>query len=153
MENPSLKPTAHLAASAVLSGTVYFLTKSVTVAGVSFFTGFLIDVDHVVDYFREYGFRGDVKEFFRVFYETRFKKLLLLFHAWEWVAGLSVLAWISGRNEIILGLLIGAGQHLLLDQFFNEVAPWGYFFTYRVAKRFLVNEIVRKEQVPGKRKQ
>ena len=141
----------HLAASAVVSTSVYLFTKSIVVTGVSFFCGFLLDIDHFLDYVREYGFRVNVKEFSCVFYETRFKKLFLIFHAWEWMAGLLIFAWFSGWNGIFLGLFIGTFHHLVLDQFGNGVTPQGYFFVYRVAKRFSMEDVVPEAEVMKRR--
>ena len=148
-----MKPTAHLAASAVASTSLYFFTKSMPIAGASLIAGFLVDIDHLIDYFREYGFRTDIREFLRIFYETRFRKLYLVFHSWELIFTLLLLAWLSGRNEVLFGLSAGVLQHLILDQFANGVTPWGYFFTYRVIKRFSMREIVREAVVMKKRKQ
>ena len=141
----SLKPTVHLAASAVISGSIYLSTKSATVSAVSFLCGILIDVDHVLDYVREYGFRADIREFLRVFYTSRFRKVVLLFHAWELVAGLFIVSWLTGWNEVLLGLGIGTFHHLLLDQFGNGMRPLGYFLGFRILKRFTIVKIIREE--------
>lgn len=146
-----MKPTAHLAASVLLSATLYFATKSIVVSTVSFFSGFLIDADHLLDYIREYGFRIDIKEFFRLFHETRFKKLLLIFHAWEWVLVLLILAALLKWNRFILGVTIGVFQHLVFDQMRNGVTPWGYFFIYRATKKFSVTDIVTDAALCKKR--
>jgi hypothetical protein len=139
-----MKPAAHVAASAVISGSIYLTTQSATVAGISFLSGFLIDVDHVIDYIREYGLRPDIGKFLRVFDESRFRKVVLLFHAWELIACLFLLSWLSGWNEIPLGICIGAFQHLVLDQFVNGARPWGYFFIYRATKRFTIHKVIRE---------
>jgi len=146
-----MKPTAHIATSAAIATTLYILTKSVSLAGISFFCGFLIDADHLLDYVREYGFRGSREEFFRLFYETRFNKLLLVFHAWEWVVALLLLAAYNDWNNVVLGGAIGIFQHLVFDQMTNGVTPGGYFIGYRAAKHFSRECIVREEVVQRKR--
>ncbi|MBN1309144.1 MAG: hypothetical protein JXA18_14565 [Chitinispirillaceae bacterium] len=146
-----MKPAAHFAASAVVSASIYLSTKSVPVAGASFMCGFLIDVDHFLDYIREYGFRTDSKDFFRVFHETRFTKLVLFLHAWEWTIGLFFLAWFSGWNELILGSFVGVFHHLVLDQWANGATAWGYFFSYRAVKGFSMEAIMLKAMVERKR--
>lgn len=135
-----MKPSSHLIASAVVSTSIYMQTKSETVSIVSFLSGFLIDIDHCIDYVREYGFKTDVKEFFRIFHETRFKKLFLVFHAWEWLPLLLFLAWFYQWNEIILGVFIGVFHHLILDQFANGFSVWGYSIIYRAKKTVLYAE-------------
>ena len=138
-----MKPVIHLTASAVVSASLYGMTKSVTISVVSFFTGFLIDIDHVFDYLREYGLQPDLKKFFRVFYENRFEKVVLVFHGWEWIAALFVLSWSSGWNKPLLGFAIGALHHLVLDQMGNNATGPGYFFVYRAVKRFALGAAVR----------
>jgi hypothetical protein len=148
-----MKPSTHIAASAAISTSLLYTTKSELIAGASFFCGFLIDFDHVLDYIREYGFRNNAKDFFRIFHETRFNKLFLIFHAWELVIGLFLLAALSGYNELIIGISIGMFHHLLLDQIANGVTPWGYFIIYRAVKKFSTNDIVRDDVVQRKRMQ
>jgi hypothetical protein len=148
-----MKPSVHLAASAVVSASLFAVTKSPTIAGVSFLCGFLIDIDHFIDYFREYGFRINRKDFFRVFNETRFEKLWLVFHAWEWVFALFLLAIMSGWNEVVLGLLIGVVHHMVLDQIGNGVTAGGYFIVYRAINRFVVKSVVPEDALRRQRKQ
>ena len=133
----------HVTASAVVSATLYGATKSVPLAVVSFLTGFLMDIDHVFDYLREYGMQPDPKKFFRVFYENRFEKVVLAFHGWEWIAVLVVCSWAAGWNELLLGIATGALHHLILDQLGNNATGPGYFFVYRAAKRFALRAAVR----------
>jgi len=146
-----MKPAVHITVSAAAAVPLYYITGSKTVAATSFFWGFLIDTDHVIDYLREYGLRFDLKGFFHSFYETRFRKLVLLFHAWEWVALLAVLIWCGNRSSVILGLLVGTVHHLLLDQFGNGPTNLGYSIIYRACRRFSTMEIIRKSVVDKKR--
>ena len=142
-EEDVVKPTVHIAASTVISALLFGITKSVGITMVSFFTGFLIDIDHVFDYVREYGFQVSREKFFRVFYENRFRKLLLVFHGWEWIGILFLLARYCDRSGWALGMAIGALQHLVLDQIGNTVTGPGYFFVYRIWKRFAAGAVVR----------
>ena len=138
-----LKPVVHVTASAVVSAIVFGITRSVNCSVVSFFTGFLIDIDHVFDYLREYGFQPDRKKFFRVFYENRFDKVLLVFHGWEWIAVLFSLSYVTRWNEPLLGVGIGVLHHLILDQMGNNATGPGYFFFYRAAKGFALGATVK----------
>ncbi len=138
-----MRPIVHIAASAIVSSLLFTITRSVTITAVSFFSGFLIDIDHVFDYLREYGFRISLKAFFAAFYGNRFKRLILIFHGWEWMLLLLLLSWRSGWNEVLVGIFFGAVFHLIIDQMGNEVTCPGYFFCYRVLKGFMVKAIVR----------
>lgn len=140
-----MKPSVHLTASAVVSASMFVATKSPVIAGVSFLCGFLLDIDHFIDYFREYGFRINHRAFLYVFNETRFEQLWLVFHAWEWVFLLLLLAVASGWNDITLGLLIGVCHHMVLDQVGNGATAGGYFITYRAIKGFVVKSVVPEE--------
>ena len=147
-----MKPTVHIAVSAVVSASLFVVTKSATIAGASFLGGFLLDIDHFLDYYREYGFRINRRAFFYVFRETRFEKLWLIFHAWEWVFVLLLFAVVSGWNHVVLGVLIGVFHHMALDQIGNGATAGGYSIIYRAAKRFdaktvVPEEVVRKQRV------
>ena len=138
-----MKPVVHVAASAAVSALLFGITKSVSLTIVSFFTGFLIDIDHVLDYIREYGLVPDVRKFFRVFYENRFKKVLVIFHGWEWIALLFYVSWLTGWNDVVLGVGIGALHHLILDQMGNNATGAGYFFFYRALHGFILHAAVQ----------
>lgn len=146
-----MKPTAHLTTSFAVSATIYLSTRSIVFSVVSFFTGFLIDVDHLIDFIREYGLKSTPQKFFIVFHESRFAKLLLLFHAWEWLLVLCALALVFNGNMIILGLFTGMLHHLILDQCANGVTPLGYSLLYRTVNRFSTSKIVSENALQRKR--
>lgn len=148
-----MRPLAHITASMVIATVLVCVTKSAAVAGAAFLSGFLIDCDHLLEYLREYGVRGNAQEFFRVFHETRFKKLILVFHAWELVVVLLLIAAGTSWNRVVLGVAIGVFHHLVLDQLYNGFTPGGYFFVYRVVKKFSMREILFDEVVQQKRNQ
>jgi len=132
----------HIGLSLVASGVVYAVSRSVTMTAVSFAAGVLIDLDHVLDYVREYGFRPDIKYFFHVFYNTRFKRIVLPFHSWELLALIAVLAVVSHYNAIVMGIGIGVGHHMIADQWYNKFCRWGYFFSYRLWHAFVCSKIL-----------
>lgn len=127
----------HTAASVAISGALYAVSKSWELALTSLLSGIFIDLDHLYDYLREYGWPIDVPELFRVCHAKQFQYAVLLLHGWEWVALWSVLAAVCNWHPLQLGLLIGWGHHLLFDQFANGVSPWGYFFLWRLKNRFV----------------
>jgi len=45
--------------------------------------GIVIDLDHLVDYVAHYGWRLDVRRFFRASYFGEYKRAFLPLHAWE----------------------------------------------------------------------
>lgn len=146
-----MKPGAHLLASAAVSASIYYTTRSLVFAGVAFFAGFLIDVDHLIDFIREYGVKSDLRKFFNVFNETRFNKLFLWFHAWEWLIVLFALSFVFEGNMILLGLFTGILHHLILDQCCNGVTPLGYSILYRALHQFSIKDIVKETMLRQKR--
>lgn len=103
--------------------------------------GFLIDVDHVVDYLgveRQRDMRPGA--FLRYYMEGRARRTVLALHSYELFAVLIALAWSTG-NPWLLGYVGGSLMHLALDLVFNgEYVPHSivlfYSFVYRAIHRF-----------------
>ena len=126
----------HTAFSFVISGISYMIFKSWGLAIASFLSGVFIDLDHVADFIREYGWSLNVKKFFRVFHNGCFKKVILLFHGWEWLLLWTALAWLTSWNPWITGILIGLTQHLILDTYYNAPTPLTYSILWRMRREF-----------------
>ena len=126
--------------------------QSLTVAMVCFLAGFLIDVDHVLEYIIHYGWRNfSLKKCYIKCLETKrgnraagFTKLYLIFHSIEIVSALFLLAVISG-NIYLLAIAFSTGLHLLMDQVGNDMGAGFYFLFWRARKGFLVEKLL-----PGK---
>ncbi|MFP4466499.1 MAG: hypothetical protein ACLFP1_05560 [Candidatus Goldiibacteriota bacterium] len=135
-----MKASQHAAAAVPVSLGIWALTGNVWYFFMSFFLGFLVDVDHVVDYIREER-RFDFKHMFKKSYEGDFKKLWLIFHAYEYV----IIAWIAGflTGNLEFAAVFTAAYlvHMVPDQTANNVHPLGYFITYRMIKKFDMWEI------------
>jgi len=103
--------------------------------------GFLIDVDHAVDYVvfeRQRDLRPSV--FLRYYLHGEMKRVVLVLHSWELFALQAVVAWSTGWPWL-QGWLVGGLMHLALDLLFNgRMTPHSivafYSFTYRLAHRF-----------------
>jgi hypothetical protein len=136
-----VSPGGHLITTAVACA----LTQSITgawplTAGVAA-GGFLIDVDHVVDYvvFERAG-RLTPGAFLRHYVEGRTRRVVLVLHSYEIVALLGLMAWWT-QADVLLGYLAGALMHLALDLVFNgRLTPRSitafYSFAYRASHRF-----------------
>lgn len=98
--------------------------------------GVLMDVDHVLDYFLEYGRPFEWRRFFHASYTRAYQRYVLVFHVWEWLPLFWLGAWASGWNPWMLGLALGWTQHLAVDQAFNRGKPWAYFLVGRLKHRF-----------------
>ena len=136
-----MSPGGHLVTTAVLCAAVHAATGSAPfTAGVAL-GGFLIDVDHAIDYLVLEA-RRDLRPsaFLRHFIEQRHRRVLLALHSYELLAFLALLAWLSNASWL-WGYVLGMSLHLPLDVVFNgrstgrNLVPF-YSFTYRAIGRF-----------------
>jgi hypothetical protein len=132
-----MKLRSHVIASIIFSTLFFVVFKSWTIATVSFFSGVLIDIDHVFDYFLEFRKRFEVKEFFDVHHNRKILFFMAIFHSWELLALLSICAFLMSWNPWIVGTIIGFTQHIILDQIFNKsFNRLIYFFFWRMKNGF-----------------
>ncbi|RJQ22392.1 MAG: hypothetical protein C4560_02385 [Nitrospiraceae bacterium] len=122
--------------SGAISGIIYAVSKSWELSLGCFLSGILIDMDHIIDYIREYGFPFRIKSFFNVCNTSRFNKLVLIFHGWEWVILIGLLAWYSEWPAWLVSIATGFSLHLALDTFSNARTFRSYFFLWRLKMNF-----------------
>ncbi len=143
-----MKAEHHIALSAPVAAGVWFATHSWFYTVMAFLLGFLVDVDHVFDYIREEG-KFDWDHMFKKSYDGDFKKLYVIFHAYEYIP----LAWIAGflMNNWTFPAVFTAAYltHMIPDQLMNNVKPLGYFMTYRIIKKFYWKELFYKKRPYG----
>ena len=109
--------------------------------------GFLIDVDHMVDYVlfeRQRDFRPGA--FLRYYLSGRVERMVLALHSYELFTLLTALAWWID-SPALWGYLIGGAMHLTLDLIFNgELTPRSivafYSFGYRLAHGFRADALL-----------
>jgi hypothetical protein len=114
-----MSPGGHLVTTALTCAGVYSLTGSAALAGGIAAGGFLIDVDHVLDYVvveRQRDLRPGA--FLRYYGEQRMQRVALLLHSYELLAVLAALAWLTGSVPLT-GYVLGMLLHLPLDIVFN----------------------------------
>lgn len=142
-----MSPGGHLVTTLAACGASLALAPDLPAAqqallAAGLFTGgFLIDVDHAVDYVvfeRQRDLRPAA--FLRYYVEGRMRRTVLLLHSYELFAVLIALAvWLE--SPPLIGYVLGALLHLGLDIVFNgEQTPRSiaafYSFAYRAAHRF-----------------
>jgi len=138
-----MKPQYHLGISLAVSLALYAWLRDIALAVSSFAAGFLIDIDHYFDYVLTYGLRFNARHFYSSFYGAgEYTRIIIILHAWEWLAVLLAVPWWIGWNPVLTGALIGLGHHFLLDQIFNPAFPLTYFFTYRLRHGFKIDRII-----------
>ena len=126
-----------------LSGGViiYLLTQSFLKAVLFSSAAIFIDIDHLFDYIRNWGWKiVNLRDFMKIFYTRQLKKVYVLLHGYELLAILGLLLWylkVDWGWVVFLSLAI----HLLMDQIycfthFRRTSPWFYFLAYRISKGF-----------------
>jgi hypothetical protein len=142
-----MKLEHHTAISVVIAGILYMIFKSWSLAISSLLTGILIDLDHLFDYFFIHNTRFNIKDFFDYFYEERHQKLVMIFHGWEWLILLGIIAKLTNWNPVITGILIGFVQHIILDIIFNVPTSLRAFFVlWRYKNNFESKSIYPKNR-------
>ncbi|HTB22865.1 MAG TPA: hypothetical protein VK914_09180 [bacterium] len=131
----------HASLSLCGAAALYLATADASAAAAFWVAGTLVDVDHLVDYWRDDGFNLRLARFFAYFPGRSPVFLLLPFHAWEWVLGLLAVVLGAGAPLWVWGLAMGWLSHLLLDQRFNpSQQPLAYWFAYRWNRGFRASE-------------
>ena len=136
-----MSPGGHLVTTAIACGTAAAITGDVVLTAAVAVGGFLIDVDHALDYVvfeRQRDLRPGA--FLRYYLEGRTRKVVLALHSYELFALIAAVAWWSDAAWL-WGYLLGGLMHLALDLTFNgELTPRSivpfYSFLYRLAHRF-----------------
>jgi hypothetical protein len=136
-----MKLQHHTAFSAVISGVLFILFRSWGLAISSFIAGVFIDLDHFLDVIREHGWSIKIKDFFWICHKSQFDRIILLWHGWEWLGLLGIAAWLTGWNPWITGILIGFGQHLVIDASHNSSNPLSYSLIWRWKNNFDFDKI------------
>jgi len=139
--NRSMSPGGHLVTTAIAGGVSLAATGSVTFAAGIAVGGFLIDVDHIVDYVTVERQRAlTPPAFLRHYTEGRTRRFVLALHSYELFLALALLAgWLE--SPTLAGYLAGGAMHLALDIVFNgRLTPKNIFafysFGYRLSHRF-----------------
>jgi hypothetical protein len=142
-----MSPGGHLVTTAVACAGTAALTGSWTATAAVAAGGFLIDLDHAVDYvLLERNRRLTPDAFLRHYIEGRTRWAVLALHSYELFALLGLIAWWTGSLSL-WAYLWGATLHLALDLRFNgEVTPRSivafYSFAYRAAHRFSADALL-----------
>ena len=125
-------PKHHFIISAIISIILFAFTKNITASLICFSAGFLIDVDHILDYIIIYK-KFNLKKFFR--YNWHKDKIYVFLHSWEI---LIIVLLIFKFNIYTIAFAIGFAQHLIIDLISYPIRnkPMAYFLVYRILKRF-----------------
>lgn len=131
-----MKIKGHIVSSGIISSIIYALTNSPLSGLASFLAGVFIDLDHLVDYYLNYGFDYRFKEVFEAFNNFKLPKIYVFLHSFELLAIFWISIFLFPLNQICFAIGIGVTQHIFLDQIYNPITPKAYFLSYRLANKF-----------------
>jgi len=141
-----MRTLGHIITSAGVGLFTYHRYKSAGAGIASFLVGWLIDLDHIVDYVRAHGWRPNWQRFSEAKHEHYSGKLYLLLHSYELLALFFLLFKNPAKRPYRVGITLSVLTHLLLDQKCNPSRkPLTYFLSHRIHKRFNANEILRSK--------
>ncbi|MFC1935222.1 hypothetical protein ACFLX9_00420 [Chloroflexota bacterium] len=143
-----MRPIRHLLVSSVAGSGAWVITGEPWGLPVTVAAGVLVDLDHGPDVW------------WSLVLENR-PISTLVFHAWEWLAGLLVVGIWTGFPWWLTAMLVGYGLHIATDHVANKASPWRYFIVYRAWCGFqtervgdelgydAVNEVLKQEIPPA----
>ena len=146
-----MQPSRHIIVSIPLSIAVGYFTKSIIASGLCFFSGVLIDIDHLIEYVIHFGLRTfNLREIYQACEkmadseeEGGVKRLYLIFHAVE----IAALLWGASavfKNVFVFAAALGYSVHLFMDLKFNhQVKPMAYFLLWRMKHGFSTASLLK----------
>lgn len=141
-EGEEVRVKQHIVSSGIISSVIYALTNSPLSAIASFLAGVFIDLDHVIDYYLNYGFNHKFKEAYEAMVNFRLSRIYLFLHSLELLAVFWVVIFLIPLGSIYCAIAIGFTQHIIFDQISNPVSPKAYFLSYRVSNKFKHESII-----------
>jgi len=115
-----------------------------------FLGGFLIDLDHVLEYFFVFGPRFNLEYFLQGRQFLTSEKIYLIFHAWEYLPLLLIVALVFKKRETfraaVLTLAVAASVHLLTDSLINNYSLQYYSIAYRAENGYAAQKLLSPAQ-------
>jgi hypothetical protein len=139
-----MRTVGHIITSAGIASLSYWRYRSRPAALASFLAGWLIDLDHLVDYVRAHGWKPNWARFNEAAHEHYSGKLYLPLHSYELLALFYILFRGPTRQPYRVGVTVSILTHLLLDQKCHPGRKAStYFLTHRIRKRFDAQQILK----------
>ncbi|MFA4880085.1 MAG: hypothetical protein WC650_00475 [Candidatus Doudnabacteria bacterium] len=130
----------HVLSSTILAFTFYYFTRSLAGAITLLFTGILLDLDHLFDFWKSRPHNPcNIGEFLHPKnYMRRNSKVLVLLHSYEIAILLGLITWQFHWQAVPFALSCAFTLHLILDDIGNNLKTFSYFLIYRAFKKFHV---------------
>lgn len=138
-----MKPINHFSVSLITGVATFLTTKTIFPSIASFLVGWLIDVDHIWDFYRNGCRRFSVRRFLDAMDKGELKKTYFYFHSYELLLILISLCFVTHFHYLLSFTTLGFAIHLFFDQLFNPVNPLTYFLTYRILHGYKTEIILR----------
>lgn len=106
------------------------------------FFGWLLDLDHLFDYFyylMKFKIKFSISTFLSGKYFKHLKKIFIILHSYEITLILITIATFYDFQYYFIAL--AHIFHLLQDQLTNNVQIYSYFFSYRLKNRFNISAV------------
>jgi len=115
-----------------------------------FLGGFLIDLDHVLEYFFILGAHFNLYYFLTGRQFLKSDRIYIIFHAWEYIAPLLGLAWLLEKKKtlkiFLISLAFAASVHLVSDALINNYPFKFYSIIYRSEQSFAAPRLLSPGQ-------
>lgn len=132
-----MKVSTHVKISGVLSLGVYACTSELVPSLACFLSGWLLDIDHFLDWVMNFGPTRNCARVVKNFEKQRLRRVYVILHGWEYVIGLFAIHILYGLPQWAAYATLGYTCHLTLDQIFNgPKRPLTYFLAYRISHKF-----------------
>ncbi len=126
----------HLLIATGLAGYIYWRYRKWSLVIIVYATGFLIDIDHLIDFWIDIGWSADLALFFKADYFQESNRLFLIFHTPEILIPTWLVAWYYRRFDVAWAVTLGLMGHLAYDVVSNDVYWHTYFLASRLYHRF-----------------
>lgn len=116
--------------------------------------GFLLDLDHLFDYFLAFAFKFNLSYFLKGYQFMKNDKIYVPLHAWEWFILLLIIVYVINKNakikstnkylllSILFSFSLALFSHLIIDVNLNHVTIPGYSIIYRIKNNFELKKLV-----------
>jgi len=133
----------HLFPSLIIGFLGYFIWGNSQLIICALFTGWLIDIDHLIDYFLCFGIKFPLKDFFSAKYFIQNRKIIVFLHSWEFVFLWILFCLFLNKKDWALVGAFSWGFHLLMDHKVYDLHPFAYFLSYRIIHKFNITAICK----------
>ena len=131
-----LSELGHLLITLLIGLMLYRKFKTFIVFPAVFLTGFLLDVDHLVDYFLFYGLHFNLGRFLLERHFIDAGTVIVPLHGWEYIPLLVILGVKTHHKAFFYALAFGLLGHITWDLTHNQAHFLSYSILYRTLNHF-----------------